>query len=101
MSNKFKCKKCGSGELSFTSYVKCLIPVVIKEDGSIEYLESVVDSDDCIQNTGYFCCSECRSPVGNTLQTERNLLEYLSGEVLSPKKIQKDSEEKKDFLCNR
>lgn len=81
MSNKFECKKCGTGELAYSSYAKCLIPVVIREEGSMEYLEAVVDSDDTIQNTGYYCCSECGSPVGNYLQTEQELLEYLSSDV--------------------
>jgi hypothetical protein len=93
MSNKFQCKECGSGELAFNSYVKCIIPVIIREEGRIEYLEAVVDSDDYIQNTGYYCCSVCDSPVGDYLQTERDLLEYLSGEVLNQKEIQENTEE--------
>ena len=90
MSNKFECKECGAEELAFSRYAKCLIPVVIKEDGNLGYLESVVDSDDYIQNTGYFCCLRCGSPVGDRtdhLQTERELLEYLSSEVLSHERI--------------
>lgn len=90
LSNKFVCKECGSGELAFHAYVKCLIPVVLKEDRSLEYLESVVDSDDYIQNTGYFCCFHCGSHVGdhtNHLQTEQELLEYLSSEVLSQERM--------------
>ena len=77
MSNKFECQKCGSSELVFTSYAKCLIPVVTKDDGSIEYLEPVVNSDDYIENTSYFYCPGCGSPVGGGLQTERELSEYL------------------------
>ena len=86
MSNKFECKKCGSGELAFSSYVKCLIPAVIKEDEGIEYLEAVVDSDDYIQNTSYFCCYGCGSQVGDfkePLRTEEELLVYLNNEVVS------------------
>lgn len=81
MSVKFKCKKCGSEELAHSSYAKCLIPVVIREGETIEYLEPVIDSDECVQNTGHYCCYECGSPVGDYLQTERDLLEYLSGTV--------------------
>jgi len=83
MSIKFECKKCGSEELAFTSYAKCLIPVVINEDGSIEFLEPVVNSDDYIDNTDYFCCSDCGSHVGNHLQTEQELLKYLRDQVVS------------------
>ena len=83
MSNKFICKECSSEELAFTSYVKCLIPVVIGENGNVQYLEPIVNSDDYIQNTSYFCCSGCGSPVGNHLQTEQDLLEYLSSQALS------------------
>ena len=88
--NKFECKKCGSKELVFTSYAKCLIPVVIRGDGVIEYLEAVVDSDDYIQNTSYFCCSECGSKLGNNttaLQTEQELLVYLISQTLNHEEI--------------
>jgi hypothetical protein len=81
MPNKFICEKCGSEELAFGSYAKCLIPVVVRE-GIFEYLEAVVNSDDYIQSTGYFCCSEC-GPIGNHLQTEQDLLKYLTGETLN------------------
>ena len=87
MRIKFKCKECGSGELAFGSFAKCLIPVLIREDGSIEYLEAVMDSDNYIQNTNYFCCSECSSPAGNYLQIEQELLEYLSSEALDHDQI--------------
>ena len=87
MSNKFQCNKCGSGELAYSSFAKCLIPVVTKVNGSIEYLEAVVNSDDYIQNTGYFCCSECGSPIGNHLQTEQDLLNYLSSQPLNQDNI--------------
>lgn len=83
MSNKFKCKKCGSEELAYRSYAKCLIPVVIREDGSIEYLKPVVDCDDYIHNTGHYCCSGCGSPAGNYLRSEQELLEYLSSHKLN------------------
>ncbi len=53
-----------------------------------EYLEAVLDSDDYIHNTSYFCCSGCGSSVGNYLQIELNLLEYLSSEVSSQEEIQ-------------
>ena len=84
MSIKFECKECGSGELAFSRYAKCLIPVVIIDDGQLEFLESIVDSDDYIDNEDYFCCFDCGSHVGDhtdPLQTEQELLEYLSSEV--------------------
>lgn len=87
MLNKFECKKCGSGELAFSSYAKCFIPVVIREDVNIEYLEPVVDSDDYIQDTSYYSCSGCGSPAGNYLQTEQDLLDYLSSQSLNQDNI--------------
>jgi hypothetical protein len=83
----FKCKKCGSEELVFSCYAKCLIPVMTKEDLSVEYLEPAVDSDDYIQDTGYYSCYDCASPVGNYLQTELDLLEYLSSQTLNQDNI--------------
>lgn len=85
MSIKFECKECGAGELVFSSYAKCLIPVVINEDGSLEYLEPVVNSDDYIQNTDYFCCGQCGSQLGNSttyLHTEQELLKHLNRQVV-------------------
>ena len=87
MPNKFECQGCGCEELAYSSYAKCLIPIVTREDQRIEYLEAVVNSDDTIQNTGHYCCSECGSPVGNHLRTEQDLLEYLSGEIVKQDEI--------------
>jgi len=86
MSNSFKCKECGSGELAFSIYAKSLIPVVIKDDGQLEFLEAVVDSDDYIDGEDYFCCFSCGSQISDHtdhLQTEQELLEYLNSEVVS------------------
>jgi hypothetical protein len=85
MSNKFICKECGCEELVFTIYAKCLIPVLIREDGNLEYLEPIVNSDDYMDNTDYFCCYDCGSHVGdstNCLHTEQELLKYLSSQVV-------------------
>ncbi len=90
MSNRFECKECGSEDLAISRYAKCLIPVVIKADGTCEYLEAVVDSDDCIDGEDYFCCFNCETPVGdydNPLQTEEELLDYLNCEAVSQEKL--------------
>ena len=96
MSTSFKCKECGSGGLAFSRYAKCLIPVVITNDGQLEFLEAVVNSDDYIDDEDYFCCFECGSRVGDHtdhLQTEQELLDYLSGEVGDKTKCKKFREE--------
>ena len=90
MSIRYECKECGSEDLAISRYAKCLIPVVIKADGTCEYLEPVVDSDDYIDGEDYFCCFDCESHVGDyrdPLETEEELLDYLKGEAVSQKKL--------------
>ena len=60
---KFKCSKCGSDKLSYKKFVKCLSPVVRKNDGTYEYLPSEYDEDDYLPVDCGFVCADCGDPV--------------------------------------
>ena len=52
----FQCRECGSGELAYIKYVKCITPVIVNQDGTLEYLQSQFDEEDYI-SVGYgFAC---------------------------------------------
>jgi hypothetical protein len=90
MSNKFECNTCGSQDLAIRRYAKCLIPVVIKDDGTCEYLEAVVDSDDYIDGEDYFCCFNCQKSIENNdlpVQTEKELLEFINTKILIQERL--------------
>lgn len=80
-SMKFECKKCGSNKLGYQKGVLCISPVAIQSDNHIEYSQFKMGEDDslCIENS--FLCVDCNNPVshcGCTMETEKQLLAYLT-----------------------
>jgi hypothetical protein len=78
---KFVCNNCGSSNLSYQKYVKCVTPVEIKEDETVVYRSSAIDEDDSLGVECRFCCANCGTTIyhrGDPLETEGDLLHYLS-----------------------
>ena len=87
MSNKkelqFTCQKCGDHELGYQKYVKCVMPVTIKNDNNLEYDLSIIDEDDYLAILNSFACGACGSLVehcGIRMETEKQLIDYLTME---------------------
>ena len=78
---KFECRVCGSHELGYQKYVKCVTPVTINDDGQMEYGLPEIDKDDYLCTENCFICMKCKTPVEHCecrFTTEADLLDYLS-----------------------
>ncbi|MBW8016588.1 MAG: hypothetical protein FVQ82_10395 [Planctomycetes bacterium] len=78
---QFTCQKCGDHKLSYRKYVKCVMPVTIKNDNSLEYGLSIIDEDDYLATLNSFACGACGSLVehcGIRMETEKQFIYYLS-----------------------
>ncbi len=78
---QFECRSCGSPEFSYHKYVKCVTPVSLQENGHMEYGQSIFDEDDYLTILNGFACTSCGSLIehcGIRIQTEKELLDYLS-----------------------
>ena len=77
---KFKCSCCGSDNLAYKSYVKCITPIQVQQDGVLFYSSSVADTDDELGVENGFCCEDCGQMVefcGFEIETEEDLFTYL------------------------
>ena len=81
---KFKCSQCGSSELGYQKYIKCLTPVTIKEEGLFEYGPSEINEDDYYLCRDYgFICWGCKSLIkhcGDTFKAENILVNFLTAD---------------------
>lgn len=80
-SLKFTCSECGSDQLAYQKYVKCSTPVVLHENGNIEYGQSKFDEDDYLCADNHFICMDCGASVehcGWRFETEKQLIDYLT-----------------------
>ena len=78
---KYKCSKCGSEELSFEKYVKCIIELEQNEDGTYEELGVRIDKEDFLPVNYGYACSDCGHPLelwGFRIECERELQKYLA-----------------------
>lgn len=75
----FECRECNSGELAYQKYVKCITPVVVHHDGTLEYLQSEFDEDDYIPDGyGYSCGNgHMITSYGHELQCEGDIIGHL------------------------
>lgn len=90
---QFTCRKCGSHELGYHKYVKCITPVSIQETGQMEYGPSNCDEDDYICADNCFICQNCKAFVshcGWKMETEKELIDYLN---MDPKVREKEEKE--------
>lgn len=81
MDNKLKCKYCGSENLAYHLYAKCIIPILKQNNGILELLEPEVGIDDYIDGTDYYCCWDCGRPIQHNnkpIRIEKELLEYMN-----------------------
>lgn len=95
-SVKFECRECGGGELGYQKYVKCITPVMIKDDNNLEYGQSIIDEDDYLATLNGFSCSACKTLIehcGVRVETERQLIGYLSMEPFDRQHQQQEYEE--------
>jgi F0F1-type ATP synthase epsilon subunit len=78
---KFECRQCGGNELGYQKYAKCMTPVSLLENGHVEYNQSIIDEDDYLAILNGFACRSCGSLIehcGLRIQTEKELIDYLS-----------------------
>ncbi|MBW8017947.1 MAG: hypothetical protein FVQ82_17390 [Planctomycetes bacterium] len=100
MSNKkelqFTCQKCGGKELGYQKFVKCLVPVTIKDDNNMEYGLSIIHEDDYLAILNSFACGSCGSIIehcGIRMETEKQLIDYLTMEPFDRLHQQQDHQE--------
>ena len=77
---KFECRECGSKELGYQKYAKCITQVSLL-DNNIEYGQSIFDEDDYLISQNNFLCMDCGSDVelcGLRIKSEKELLDYLT-----------------------
>ena len=89
---EFTCSECGSHELGYQKFVKCVTPVTIKEDGHSVYGRSKYDDDDWVAGENGFCCLSCGKLIwhcGWNMEDERMLLQFLQ----MPLEIRQQEEE--------
>lgn len=78
---RFSCRKCGSHDLGYQKYVKCISPVFLQGDGFVKYSDSEFDEDDSLCTQNGFMCMNCKSLIehcGCRLETEPEILSYLA-----------------------
>lgn len=76
----YTCQHCGSMDLGYQKYVRCLIPVSL-EGRDIEYGLSIVDEDKFLSILFGFTCLACGRLVehcGHVFETENDFIDYLS-----------------------
>ena len=79
--NEFKCKKCGSNELSYQNYVLNKVEVNISDNNILHYEASKIDEKDTVHTGFGFICRKCNYPVfylDQWITNEEELLKYLS-----------------------
>ena len=80
-ANDYKCKKCGCSELDYEKWINCRLPVSEQNDGHIEYGSSQIDEENELVALSGFVCRDCGHRLsyrGCNIETERELLDYLS-----------------------
>ena len=79
---KFKCAKCGSRELAYQKYAKCVSHINV-ENGNCIYEEGQVDENDYLPVEFGYICGKCGLPLrhaGRWLQSEHDLARYLTAD---------------------
>ena len=97
---EFTCRECGAHELGYQKYVKCVTPAFlnVKENGHIEYGQSVIDEDDYLDTLKAFACRSCGRLIEHCdyrMETERELLNYFA---MDPIVREKEEMEYKAFM---
>ena len=93
MLNQFTCSKCNSTNLAYRKYAGCTTPTIPHQDGRFEYLPSIYDEDDYIGVLHGFGCADCNTLIehcGVPLQTEKDLIIYLSMDPADREQQQED-----------
>ena len=101
--NKFTCPRCGSNKLAYHEYVKCITPVLLQENGHMEYMPSQIDEDDYMPVENTFICMSCEQHVeycGHRLETEKDLLDYLELDPEIRNKQQQEYQEQLDAMID-
>lgn len=98
--SKFCCTKCGSENLIYEKYVKCKTPVDIQDDGTIVYLQSIIDEDDSLPTCYGFYCADCGQAVifkADIVKSETELKEMLS---MSEEELERINDEYLSIACD-
>ncbi len=78
---QFTCRECGTHELGYQKYTKCMTPVSLQGNGHTEYGSSVIDETDYLCDDEGFVCLNCQAPLehaGYLIKTEKELIDYLT-----------------------
>ena len=93
---EFTCQKCGADKLSYQKYVKCTTPVSLLENSNVEYGQSIIDEDDYLATLNGFACKSCGGFIkhcGVRMESERQLVDYLTMDPSGRKQQQQEYEE--------
>ncbi len=98
---QFTCRECGAHELGYQKHTKCMTPVSLSENGHMEYGQSIFDEDDYLTILNGFACTSCGSLIehcGIRIQTEKELIDYLS---MDPDVRQQQQSEYEELLSDQ
>jgi len=93
---QFTCQHCKSKKLAYRTYAKSTWPIQILEDGTLYHQEPVIDMDDFLPAEFGFCCGDCGQLIvfcGQNLETEQDLINYLSLSVDHRNQLQSEYDE--------
>ena len=94
---KFKCEKCGSDQLGYQMYTRCIAPITLHEDDGVYFglFEACINESIDRGDEG-FICLDCGSPLehhGWVVWTEEDLVDYLKLHSGAKTPQQRESEE--------
>ncbi len=98
---QFTCRECGTHELGYQKYAKCIAPVSLQENGHTEYGQSIFDEDNYLTILNGFICKVCGTLIehcGFRIQTEKELIDYLS---MDPDVRQQQQQEYEELMSDQ
>ncbi len=100
---QFTCRECGSDQLAYQKYAKCMTPVSLLENSNIEYGQSIFDEAYYLCVDEGFICLNCESLVdhcGCLMETEKELIDYLTMDPQVREQQQQEHDECVDALSS-
>jgi len=98
----FTCTYCGSNNLGYQKYVKCVTPVETEVDGTLVYLPSLFDEEDSIYPVRGFMCLDCGEYIthcGLHMETEDELESYYALDPQERDRQQREHDEVSEAIA--
>ena len=86
----FSCQQCDSKKMYYKKFVKSMTPIILREDGTLEYLVPEHDEDDYVPVDVGLCCENGHMATmyyGYDFTTDKDIVHYLN---LTPEERQKE-----------